>query len=231
MGKYKRLSAGERWSIIKPIIENQVSINSISKSSEFNHTVISDWVRKFKSSGMEGLENGKSWKQYSSELKKQAVEDVMINGMSKKSVTAKYEISDPSVLRGWIKVHNSEKELEATNSGRLGTIMGQGRTTTLEERVEISQYTIARNLDYKSAIEKYKISYQQVYTWVNKYKDGGTEALKDNRGRSKSTEELTKNEKLKLRIKELEARNEYLEMENAIEKKLEELRHRYANIH
>ncbi|WP_330720382.1 hypothetical protein [Paenibacillus polymyxa] len=34
------------------------------------------------------------------------------------------------------------------------------------------------------------------------------------------------NERLKLRIKELEARNEYLEMENALEKKLAEIRRR-----
>ena len=66
-----------------------------------------------------------------------------------------------------------------------------GRKTTLEERVEIAQYTIARNLDYKSAMEKYEVSYQQVYSWVNKYKNGGPEALRDNRGRNKDIEELS----------------------------------------
>lgn len=39
-------------------------------------------------------------------------------------------------------------------------------------------------------------------------------------------EELDDHERLKLRIKELEARNEYLEMENALAKKLAEIRRR-----
>ncbi|MDT2276650.1 helix-turn-helix domain-containing protein [Paenibacillus larvae] len=57
-------------------------------------------------------------------------------------------------------------------------------------------------------MEKYDVSYSQVYAWVRKYKSGG-EALKDNRGRNKPAEELDDHERLKLRIKELEARNEY----------------------
>ena len=78
--------------------------------------------------------------------------------------------------------------------------MNKGRKTTLEERVEIAQFTIARNLDYKSTIEKHDVSYQQVYSWVNKYKESGSEALQDNRGRSKRSEELTETEKLRLSV-------------------------------
>jgi transposase-like protein len=231
MGKYKRISAEERWLIIKPIIEKQVSTSTVSAKSGIAESMVREWFRKYTESGMSGLENGKGWKQYSSELKKQAVEDALVNGLSKHEVVRKYEISSRSVLNDWIKIHNSGGELEATSSGRVGAIMNKGRKTSLEERIEIAQYAIARNLDYKTTMKKYDVSYQQVYSWVNKYKDNGPEALKDNRGRSKSPEELTENEKLRLRIKTLEARNEYLEMEGAIEKKLEELRHRYANIH
>jgi len=179
---------------------------------------------------MSGLENGKGWKQYSSDLKVQAVEEVLIHGMSHQQVINKYEISGTSVLRRWIKDHNSGKELQATSSGRVGTIMTKGRKATLEERIEIVQYAIARNLDYKSAMEKYEVSYQQVYTWVNKYKNGGVDALKDNRGRKKEAEELSELELLELENKKLKARIEYLEMESDIEKKLEELQHRYGNI-
>ncbi|MGM1050758.1 MAG: helix-turn-helix domain-containing protein, partial [Bacillota bacterium] len=73
-------------------------------------------------------------------------------------------------------------------------------------------------------MEKYNVSYTQVYSWVQKYKSGGEESLKDNRGRKKPVEELDDHERLKLRIKELEARNEYLEMENALAKKLAEIK-------
>ncbi|MDT2237249.1 hypothetical protein P7H19_14470 [Paenibacillus larvae] len=77
------------------------------------------------------------------------------------------------------------------------------------------------------SMEKYDVSYSQC-THGFKYKSGGEEALKDNRGRNKPAEELDDHERLKLRIKELEARNEYLEMENALAKKLAEIRRRHT---
>ena len=104
--------------------------------------------------------------------------------------------------------------------------MNNGRKTTFEERIEIVQYTIANALDYQKAIEKYDVSYQQVYAWVRKYRNEGESSLKDNRGRKKPLDDLDEHERLKLRIKELEARNEYLEMENAFAKKLAEIKQR-----
>lgn len=41
--------------------------------------------------------------------------------------------------------------------------MKQGRKTTFEECVEIVNFTI-NDKDYQAAIEKYGISYQQVYS-------------------------------------------------------------------
>ncbi|WP_176285285.1 helix-turn-helix domain-containing protein [Enterococcus mundtii] len=104
--------------------------------------------------------------------------------------------------------------------------MTKGRKTTYQERIEIAQYTIANELNYAQSIEKYDISYQQVYSWVKKYQQYGEEALKDNRGRNRSSEFLTEEERLKLRVKELEARNKHLEMENDFVKKLQEVRRR-----
>ncbi|WP_427815006.1 helix-turn-helix domain-containing protein (plasmid) [Enterococcus sp. 22-H-5-01] len=89
-----------------------------------------------------------------------------------------------------------------------------------------SNSTIANEWNYTQAIEKYNVSYQQVYSWVKKYQQYGKEALKDNRGRNRSSELLTEEEQLKLRVKELEARNRHLEMENDFSKKLQEIQRR-----
>ena len=102
--------------------------------------------------------------------------------------------------------------------------MNKGRKTTLEERLEITQFTIANGQDYQLAIEKYQVSYQQVYSWVKKYQERGESGLTDSRGRKKNSQELTKNERFHLRIKELEIRNQFLEMENNFAKKLQEIR-------
>lgn len=84
---------------------------------------------------------------------------------------------------------------------------------------------IANNYAYHEAAEHFNVSYQQVYTWVKKLNNGGTDALSDHRGKSKSTP-LTELDKAKLEIKELKARNKYLKMEKDLSKKLEEIRRR-----
>ena len=232
MGNYKKFSFEDRWKIVEPIVKNELSVHSASRDFKVSKTVINEWVRKYNFSGVDGLRNGKGWKSYSEQVKLNAVEDVLIKGLSKHSIVRKYEISSKTVLERWIKCYNSGKELRDTGPRNKGAaIMNEGRKTTYEERVEITQYTIARNLDYTAALEKYGVSYQQVYSWVKKYQSGGVEALKDRRGRNKQTEQLTEVELLKLRIKELEARNEFLEIESAIEKKLVELQRRYESSH
>ncbi|QCA28848.1 helix-turn-helix domain-containing protein [Vagococcus xieshaowenii] len=77
--------------------------------------------------------------------------------------------------------------------------------------------------------ETYGVSYHQIYSWVKKYQQLGEQGLKDNRGRSKSVDSLTEEECLKLRIKELETRNNYLEMENTFAKKLQEIQRSNQN--
>lgn len=94
--------------------------------------------------------------------------------------------------------------------------------------MEITEFAVARNKDYQAAMEKYKVSYQQVYGWVKKYESKGAEGLKDGRGRNKEPEELSEAEKLRLEIKRLKARNEFLEMQDAFGKKLKELEQRYG---
>lgn len=104
--------------------------------------------------------------------------------------------------------------------------MKKGRKTTFEERIEIVKYTLTHELDYQKAAQKYDVSYSQVYAWVRKYQTGQEEALRDHRGHKKPGEKLNEQEQLKLRIKKLEVRNEYLEMENAFTKKLAEIERR-----
>ena len=59
------------------------------------------------------------------------------------------------------------------------------RETTQEERYEIVKACIDSGLDYGATAEKYKVSYQQVYTWVRKYKELGKPGLEDRRGQRK----------------------------------------------
>jgi transposase-like protein len=124
-----------------------------------------------------------------------------------------------------MKYNNNHNINRSHNTGEC-KIMIKGRKTTYDERIEIVAFCIENNDNYQLTSDKYKVSYQQVYTWVKKYKENGCEALIDSRGKSKSAEEMSEKEKLETQIKLLKAQNKRLEMENAFLKKLKEIERR-----
>ena len=73
-------------------------------------------------------------------------------------------------------------------------------------------------------METYKVSYQQIYSWVKKYKEKGVAGLTDRRGKAKPENELTEEERLRQENKILQAKIKDQEMEIALLKKLRELR-------
>ena len=166
-----------------------------------------------KKDGVEGLKENPSWKKYRSDLKKEAVTDYLTGRGSLSTIVEKYGISNQSVLRSWIKRYTSGKELKGTSKGNFR--MKQGRQTTFEEGVEIVNFTIACDKDDQAAIDKYGVSYQQVYSWVRKFEKQASLRLEDRRGKGlESKPNLTTEEELQLKIKQLEEGNRYLEMEN-----------------
>ena len=99
--------------------------------------------------------------------------------------------------------------------------MANSRKTTYEERINLVSECIEKNYDYNYIINKYQVSYNQIYNWVRKYKKDGEASLVDHRGKAKSS--LTDEDKLNAKIKLLEAENRRLKMENDFIKKLKEL--------
>ena len=162
-------------------------------------------------------------KKYSPELRMKAVEDYLSGKGTMKQIRAKYGILANKQLINWIMWYNGHKEIKGGSSAKGEIYMTKGRKTTQEERAKIVAFCIEHNYDYGLTVETYKVSYQQIYSWVRKYEEGGVDKLKDNRGRTKPVEEMTEIEKLKAEMKILEAKNRQLEIENEFIKKLQEL--------
>ena len=102
--------------------------------------------------------------------------------------------------------------------------MTKGRKTTQEERAQIVAFCIEHGKDYGLTVETYKVSYQQIYSWVRKYEEAGVGGLIDRRGKTKPEDELTEAERLRQENKILQAKLKDKEMEVALLKKLRELR-------
>ena len=112
-------------------------------------------------------------------------------------ISKRFGLCSNKQLRDWIKVYNGHKEFWLLGGQGSENYMTKGRSTTLEERIEITSYCIANGKDYGTTIEKYGVSYQQIYSWVCKYEAEGVDGLIDKRGKRKPLKEMTKVERLK----------------------------------
>ena len=102
--------------------------------------------------------------------------------------------------------------------------MKTSRTTTKEERVQIAQECIANGCNYGECAIKYNVSYQQVYSWVKRFKDLGEAGLDDRRGRRKVDQEpRSEVEELKIKMAQLEHELYMTKMERDLLKKVKEL--------
>ncbi|MDO7789211.1 helix-turn-helix domain-containing protein, partial [Desulforamulus aquiferis] len=137
-------------------------------------------------------------------------------------ICKRYGIKSTRQLRNWIFKYNGHETLKTSGSG--GTpIMAKGRATTYDQRIEIVKYCIEHQQNYAETAQKFQVSYQQIYSWTNKYLTDGVDALQDKRGKRKSEDEMSEVEKLRAQNKLLQAENKRKQMEIDILKKLDEL--------
>ena len=223
MSKY---SVDEIIKAVERYKRGETSQGAEAKKLGVSKQTFQDWIRKYETFGASEFPSTQR-RHYSSELKLAAVKDYLGGRGSYAKICKKYGISSRTQLLKWIKVYNGHKELRPSRDRGSNIYMTKGRTTTYEERVKIVSFCIEHGNDYTAAIEKYGVSYQQIYSWVKKYNDKGVEGLVDKRGKRKPESEMTEVEKLRAENRLLEAWNKRLETENAVLKKLEEIERRW----
>ena len=221
-----KIGIAEIITAVKSYIEGKTSQPGEAKKLGVSLQTFQDWIRRYETFGVDGFLQ-KGYRKYSSEVKEAAVKDYLNGEGSQSTICKKYGISSRTQLQNWIKMYNSHRELRPSRGRGSDIYMTKGRNTTYEERVEIVSYCIENGNDYTGTIEKYGVSYQQIYSWVRKYNEKGAEGLVDKRGKRKPESEMTELEKLRTENRMLEARNKRLELECAVLKKLEEIEGRW----
>ena len=161
---------------------------------------------------------------YSKEMKLQAVKDYLNGEGSYETLKEKYKLRSSTQLKNWVMWYNGHKEFKERSSSKGEIYMTKGRKTTQEERAEIVGFCIEHGKDYGLTVETFKVSYQQIYTWVKKYEEKGVNGLTDRRGKAKPENELTEEDRLRQENKILQAKIKDQEIEIALLKKLRELR-------
>ena len=107
--------------------------------------------------------------------------------------------------------------------------MKQGRDTTQEEKLAIVKDCLEHGSNYGETAIKYSVSYQQVYTWVKKFRKLGEAGLEDRRGKRIAAQEpRTELERAQIEIAQLKHELYMAKMERDLLKKLDELERRDA---
>jgi len=179
-------------------------------------------VLQYKEHGIDGITSSKRNNHYSKKFKCSVVEEYLNGGVSLVDLAVKYNIPSVSTVSDWILKY-TEGNGSKRNSSKPEVYTMKARKTTHEEKIKIVKDYFKNNLSYTEAAEKHNISYNNIYSWVQKYKKHGPDGLIDGRGRRKPDVIQTDEEKIKTELAALKARNEYLETENAALKKLKEV--------
>lgn len=226
MGRTSKYSYELKSQIVLEYEAGKGGWKSLGKKYNISYCNIRRWWYIYQSQGLEGLQPAHGNKQWTAEIKLQAVTDYLSKRGSLIEICKKYKISSDSILKNWIEVYNSgHKELKSTGSGGK-KIMTKARKTTLEERIDIVNFCIANGKDYRLTMEKFNVTYQQIYLWVKKYEEKGIDGLIDRRGKAKPESEISEIDRLKAQNKLLESEKLRLEMEVNVLKKLTEVERR-----
>ncbi len=227
MGRKSTTAFETKLLAIEAYERGEGSVKTISERFNINKSNFIRWLTIYHSQGIDGLLPSHTNKGWNKDIKMLAVQDYLLGKGSMNNICQKYKISSDSILRQWIKVYNdSHKELKSTGSGGRKP-MTKARKTTFEERIEIVQFCIANSKNYGMTMDKFNVSYQQIYLWVRKYEEKGVDGLLDRRGKAKPENELTELDRLKAENKMLAAKNQELQMEIDVIKKLKEVERRY----
>ena len=186
------------------------------------------WINQYDKYGETAFHNKERNKTYSKEFKAMVVQEYLNGYGSTYDLSIKYDIPSKETIRKWVISYNSHEELKDYNP-KGDVYMTKSRKTTFEERIEIVQYCLDHDKEYKLAAEEFDVSYAQVYQWVKKYLELGEKGLTDKRGKHKEESQLSELEKAQREIALLKHQLELKERENIILKKLKEVeRRRYS---
>ena len=221
MGKPK-YEAELKLKIVEDCLNGRDNPSHVWTTQGIRESVVRRWIARYKAEGPTAFLTPEKNRRYSAKLKTQVVEEYLSGKSSVLELMSKYAIRDERQIRDWIKIYNNRGDFKEIVEGGSYTV--RSRSTTQEERLGIVKDCIEKGLSYSEAAVKYQVSYQQVRSWVLRYKEMGEAGLEDRRGqRKKDQVPRTREEELEQKIAQLEHEKYLLEAENWLLKKVKEL--------
>ena len=219
------ISPTNKLCAVHDYLEGRATLRELTLKYGAGSTSIRKWIAKYQSGGDAALLPVHTKKHYSRSFKHKVIQAYLSGEGSYYDLAVRFKIPSFETVRKWVLQYNDCRGIKGSETGGTA-IMTKGRKTTFDEKTEIVSFCIENNNDYQLTAETYKVSYQQVYSWVRKYKAHGAKALEDRRGRTKPEAEMTELERLRAENRLLKAQNKQQRMEMDFLKKLDEIERR-----
>src|SRR5699024_1565808 len=160
-----------------------------------NQSTFSSKVLKYQEHGIAGIQTSRKNNHYSKHFKLSLVKENLEKGTPTTELARQYNIPSHRTIRAWIIKYTKGEGIK-TYSPKPEVYTMKNRKVTYDGKVKIVKDCLANELSYKETAEKYRIPYNNVYSWVQKYKEHGPTGLIDGRGRGKPDSIQTDEEKL-----------------------------------
>lgn len=219
------VTSEEKLLAVKKYLSGKETVTSLAERFYVHQSTVLKWIDRYEIYGENAFEVNQN-KQYPESLKKQVAAEYLHGGITLRALAQKYKIVSYTLINFWIKKYNDHNSTNIQDTGEEN-VMAKGRETSFEERMEIVQYYLKNHCTYKELAEKFNIAYHQANSYVKKYREGGADALIDQRGHKKAYDEMTELEKLRTENKLLRAEKERAETELSFLKKLKEIERRW----
>lgn len=228
MSRHSKLTKEARLDIITRRLNGE-ALKTIVQAHGVNERTVRYLVQRYRAKGATYILERVSNQKYTEQFKNEVIQEYLAGKGSSSNLAIKYGIPSRCTVTKWVtEYNNGHRDMRKTSLG--GSVhMTKGRKTTLEERGKIVAHCLANDCDYILTSQEFGVSYNQIYSWVRKYKERGLAGLKDTRGKGKAIEDMTELERLKLENKLLEAKNYRLQMENDLIKKVREIERGYGS--
>lgn len=225
MGRNSNFSKEVKIEVCEAYKAGKGSFESLARSIGADKKTVIRWYSSYKYHGESAFESSNRNTSYTKEFKQKIIEAFISGKHSPMELGGKYNISI-SMVRKWVNLYNNGIEIKDYDpKGDVYTM--KSRKTTFEERLKITKWVIAHDMNFKEAADRYAIKYALIYQWVQKYLAGGEDALQHKKRGPKPKQEIDESsldevERLKLELEREKALRERAEFKLKLLKKKEE---------
>lgn len=214
MSKKVKFTSEEKEFFVLKFRELNISLSAFCRLYNVERTAIHRWAIKYDNGGIDELKEIICKVEYSAYTLVNSVQDYLTGNYSMLQIVKKYNLSGDNILRQWLKCYNTPKW-----NIKIGEFMAREKISKDDKLRMVLQY-INDNISVTKIATQNSISEWQLRDWIRKYRLSGESVLGDNRGVKKDNSQLSNEEILKKRNKELENKNRRLEAELLLIKKL-----------